>query len=188
MFNNEIVKLGSVLFLVTFTVALLLALGNLATADRIEQLNIKLQEEAQKEALPAAESFEEVSFEKIPDNVNNVFKGIKNGETVGYCVSVTSQGFGGDIEMIVGADTTGKITGVNIVEFQETPGLGSKAGEDKFLVQYVDKLISDTIKVIKTGSAAEDEISAISGSTITSKAVTDGVNSASEVLRNIIGE
>jgi|LSQX01.3.fsa_nt_gb electron transport complex protein RnfG len=190
MRNNEIIKLSLVLFLVTFIVALILAIGNYVTADRIEQLNILLQEKAQKEVLPEADSFMQIPEEEVKKNdinsVQKVYIGEKDGKQVGYCVSVISKGYGGDIEMIVGVDTDGKITGINIVNFEETPGLGSKAGEPQYLDNYINKSVTKILKVVKGKANSDNEISAISGATMTSEAVTKGVNMVSEVLKDMI--
>ena len=88
---------------------------------------------------------------------------------------VAPRGFGGEIVMIVGVNTEGVVTGVVITEMSETAGLGAKADDPSFLSQYVGK--SGSLTVVK-GNAGETQISAITGATVTSRAVTDGVLAA----------
>ena len=68
----------------------------------------------------------------------------------------------------------------------ETPGLGAKAKDEAFINQYNSKLTDENLAVIKNGTPAENEIVAISGATITSSAVTKGVNTAIELFKNNI--
>lgn len=182
MAKNEMIKLGGVLCIITVVVALMLSLVNIATADRIEELNIQAQDEARKSVLESAEKFEilklDVSTYKV---VSPVYEGLKDGEKVGYCIGVSPNGFGGPIELIVGIDTQGKITGINIVNHAETPGLGSKSTEPWFKEQYEGKSVDKDIEVIKNGTPTDSQIVAISGATITSTAVTTGVNEAIKV-------
>lgn len=180
--ENEMLRLGGILCAITLCVALVLSIANLATADRIEQLKIQAQNEARKSVLRDASDFEQIKLDLSEYNiVSNVYKGLNNGSTVGYCVGVEPTGFGGTIEMIVGIDSNGNITGINLVSDQETPGLGSKAKEPEFKGQFEGKSSSKDIEVIKNGSPAENEVIAISGATITSKAVTKGVNAAVKI-------
>ena len=106
-----------------------------------------------------------------------VYRVLDNGALVGYCVEVVSAGFGGDIEMTVGYTSDGEILGVSIVSLSETPGLGAKVDEESFLSQYKGKQGSLILG---------EDIDAISGATISSRAVTDGVNKASESLRKVL--
>ncbi|NLY43999.1 MAG: RnfABCDGE type electron transport complex subunit G [Clostridiaceae bacterium] len=170
----------------------MLALGNLLTEDRINELNIKTQNEARQEVLPSATEFEEIKVKGLGEGdyktVQNVYVGKNDGNAVGYCVGVAPSGFGGPIEMVVGIDSEGKVTGVTIVNSSETPGLGSKAAEPKFKGQYKGKSTDSPLKVIKSGTPADNEIVAISGATITSNAVTQGVNSAVKVIKEKINQ
>lgn len=82
---------------------------------------------------------------------------------------------------MVGISKDGKITGVEIGNHSETPGLGSKATEPMFKNQYVDKDVSNSLLVVKGSANNDNEISAISGATITSNGVTSGVNAAMKI-------
>ena len=87
--------------------------------------------------------------------------------------------------MIVGVDREKTVTGVKIISMSETPGLGSKAQEPEFNDQFIKKDVSKPLKVIKSGIIDENEIVAISGATITSTAVTSGVNAAVDAVNNL---
>ena len=82
---------------------------------------------------------------------------------------------------MVGISKDGKITGVEIGNHSETPGLGSKATEPMFKNQYVDKDVLNSLLVVKGSTNNDNEISAISGATITSNGVTNGVNAAMKI-------
>ena len=88
---------------------------------------------------------------------------------------MTVTGFGGPIEVTVGVDTHGTVTGLSVggSSFAETAGLGAKAKEPAFTDQFVGKTAPLTLKV---------DVDAISGATITSRAVTDGVNTAAAAV------
>ena len=100
-----------------------------------------------------------------------------NGETVGYCVNVIGKGFGGDMSLMVGYQPDKSIRGVSIVSHGETPGVGSKVGDAAHLAQYNG--LSGELTISKRGDA---DITAISGATISSKAVHEAVLRANEVL------
>ena len=115
------------------------------------------------------------------DIVLEVYEGIKDGQVIGYTIKTSSKGYGGAIELMVGISKDGKITGVEIGNHSETPGLGSKATEPMFKNQYVDKDVSNSLLVVKGSANNDNEISAISGATITSNGVTSGVNAAMKI-------
>lgn len=172
-------KLAGILFAVAFICTLLLVLCNNLTKDKIAELQKKTEEEAQSSVLKAAESFtdEKKYMMFLSDStVTSVLKGTdKNGKTVGYCVKAEPSGYGGKISMMIGLDTDFNVTGIKITSMSETPGLGAKADSD-WIDQFTGK--SGGLEVVKTGNAGDSQINAISGATITSKAVTSGVNSA----------
>lgn len=122
----------------------------------------------------AAPVCEELTAEGIEETVYKVFD---NGALIGYCVEVKSAGFGGDIEMMVGYTADCKILGVSIIAMSETPGLGAKVSETTFLSQYAGG--GDQLEL-------GVDVDAISGATISSRAVTDGVNKASHSLQQVL--
>ena len=181
MSNKEfIVKFAIILFAITFICSLLLVLCNELTHERIANLQKETENAARVEVLPEAESFAEIDV----DTVAEAYRAEdKNGNLVGYCFKAEPSGFGGSISMMVGIDNNLRVTGVKITNMSETPGLGAKAGDKSWIEQFSGK--SDSVTVVKTGNAKDNEINAISGATITSKAVAEGVNnslSAAKVL------
>lgn len=93
----------------------------------------------------------------------------------GYVVTVSGKGYGGAVKMALAIDGDGKIIGIQITDCtNETPGLGQNSSNEAWNGQYKDKTTADEVKVDKDGG----DISAISGATITSRAVTRAVNGA----------
>lgn len=99
----------------------------------------------------------------------------KEGNKIGYVFLVESkEGYGGDIEFSVGVKKDGAVTGIAVIQMSETAGLGSKCAEDEFKNQFIG--VSGKAELVKGEAKEENEISAISGATITSKAITNAVN------------
>lgn len=115
-------------------------------------------------------------------NLKAVIKA-KDSDNVAVCL--TTKGYGGDIFTVVGIDSEGKVINVQITDMKETAGLGDKTMQPEFLKQYIGK--ESGITVIKSG-ASGNQIDAISGATISSKAVTTGVNNSLEIYKAIKGE
>ena len=113
------------------------------------------------------------------DEVDNVVVAKDaSSNALGYVITVTSHaGYGGDITFSVGITNEGNINGYSITSIGETAGLGMKATEEKFSSQFRN-IPATTYTVTKSSPAGENEIEAISGATITSKAMTGGVDAA----------
>ena len=161
-----ILKMAITLLLITAFVAAALAGVNAITKDKIAAAQQEKAAAAMKEVLPGCDGFEAVAF-TADEKVKAVYVPA-NGE--GYVAEVVVGGFGGDITMMVGVKD-GAVCGVAIVSQQETAGLGAVAAENstngaKFRSQFVGQ------------DAQRDSVDAISGATITSKAVLGGVNAA----------
>jgi len=93
----------------------------------------------------------------------------------GYVITViTHEGYGGDIQFTMGVNNDGSLNGISLLSISETPGLGMQA-EDVLVPQFAGRS-AYPFEYTKTGAAAENQIDAISGATITTNAVTDGVN------------
>lgn len=176
-----ILKLAAILFAIAFVCTFILVLCNDVTAPIIAKNAKNAEEEAKQYVLPEATG----GFETVKDfeakGIAEAYVGKDdNGEVVGYCFKVSTKdnenkAFGGEIQMIVGIDKDLAVTGVDLTSLAETPGLGAKADEAEFKNQFKGK--SGKLNVVKSG-AKDSEIKAISGATITSKAVTEGVNNA----------
>lgn len=175
-----------------------LALVHGITRDTIEE-RARQDAEIARKAVLSSDSFELVeNIDEIVagssalSSVKEAYKAIKNNEEVGYVFTVVTKGYGGQIKTAVGIEKDGKISGVKIVEQNETPGLGSKASEKPFMSQLAGFIPNEGLVVVKSKKARPEQIEAISGATITSKAVVDAVQAAvsmsSELAKREVGQ
>ncbi len=187
--GKDMFKLGLNLLIISAVAALLLALTNSVTASTIAQRNEQANAEARKLVLESAQDFEEVKDVKTDNSkgveVSEIYEAKDaSGNTVGYTLKVLPSGYGGTIELMVGIDSAkGQVSGINVVSNSETAGLGAKATDPEFSDQYKGKPLEE-LSVLKNGTPGDTEIKAISGATITSTAVTNGVDAAIEVYNN----
>ncbi len=171
---KQIIKLGGILFIITFSVIVILAAVNDATKDIIIENTHKAENEARAELIEADE------FVLVEEDV---YRAVKDGETVGYTVSEDTAGYGGVISMIVGIKTDGSVAGIRIVTHSETPGLGSRVADDNFIAEFANEVTPITVK--KGGGAEQGEVNAISGATVSCNAVARGVNNAAKKLDDL---
>lgn len=173
--NENPIVLSAVLLIISVVVALLLAFTNSITKDKIAENTLNEQNAAKQEVLPEASEFVYVNYRK--GDIAAVYEGRANGtDVVGWCINVVPSGYGGEIDLMVGITPDMKLSGIKVVSNSETAGLGAKAAEAEFSGQFAQK--SMPLSVIKNGTAKDNEIVAITGATITSRAITDGVNDA----------
>lgn len=167
------------LALITFISGVTLFMFNEMTAPVIAAQAISKQKSALKIVLSTANQFNQLQ--------QNLFKGLDSkGNLVGYVFKVGPKGYGGEISMLVGI-ADGRITGVKILEHVETPGLGALSTDEKpmkgmthsFLGQFKQKTINDDFQ-------AKKDIVALTGATITSQAVADGVREAISYYNEIV--
>ncbi|WP_125154693.1 RnfABCDGE type electron transport complex subunit G [Clostridium rectalis] len=170
-------KLGLVLLIIAAICGLILGGVSEVTKEPIAVQNKKTLDEANAEILPSAKTFEESKGFSPEGIVLGVTEGKDGSDLKGYTIKVAPKGYAGAIEMMVGISTEGKVTGIKILNHSETPGLGANAPEPKFSGQYKDKEAKQ-LEVVKGSASADNQIEAITGATITSKAVTNGVNEA----------
>lgn len=186
---RDIFKLAGILFAITVIAAVLLGFTNMATSDKIAQQLIQENIDARKAVLPTASEFELIEDAELESAIQSefqiieeVYEGISDNKVVGYTFKTTPAGYGGEIALNVGISIDGKVTGIKVVSHSETPGLGAKSTEDYFQDQYKDKPIDNPLEVVKTTPANENEIEAITGATVTTNGVTDGVNMAIDLF------
>ncbi len=196
---KKILKDTLVLAIITIAAGLLLGLVYRITKEPIARQNEKTKLAAYNNVFENLESYKELDnldeAQKAVGNagyqavvVNEVVEAFdKDGKALGLIITVTDKdGYGGDIRMTVGIDTAGTITGLEILEISETAGLGMKAKEAEFRQQFVG-INADKVEYSKSGKAAANEIDAISSATITTSAVTDGVNGCIAVFKELGG-
>jgi electron transport complex protein RnfG len=190
---NKIIKDACILFAITLVAGILLGAVYDVTKAPIAAQNEKAKQEAYKAVLPDADTFEAISGVTCDDDnvimvsgyandeISDIVAGVKNNKIVGYVITVTdSAGYAGDIKFSVGVGTDGTYKGTSILSISETAGLGMRAKTDPSFLSQFNNVKVDSFTLVKdgTGSSADDKIDAISGSTVTSKAMTSGINAA----------
>ncbi len=166
---SAVVKPAFTLFVICLVVTALLAGTNLLTKDQIAKQAQITAEESRRVVLSEAESFEKS---------DGCYIGTSGGETVGYVFETEAKGYGGTVQVMTGIDMQGSITGVVILSHSETPGLGANAERASFTDQYKQTVPENGITLVKNKAPAAGEVEALTGATITSRAVTDAVNAA----------
>ena len=200
--NKNLVTDCIKLCVITLIAGLLLGFVYNVTKNPIAAQEEKAKQEAYKAVFADAEKFEAVKadqqdIQKVlkskdlgQNTINEIAKAVDNsGKTLGYVFSVTNpEGYGGDVTLSVGIKNDGTVNGYETLTINETAGLGMKAKEDEFKSNFKNKK-ADTFTVVKDGSGKNDDskIDAISGATITSKAVTSGVNSCVAYAKTLKG-
>lgn len=157
------------------------------------------KQEAYKQVFEDADSFDDLEVDAkeaaeavkaagVDDGaeINEAVEAKQGGETIGYVITATDpNGYGGDIQVSVGIQNDGTVNGIAILSINETAGLGMKASEPEFYEQYSGKQ-TDHFYVSKDGGEGE-QIDAISGATITTRAVTGAVNASLGYYQNVLG-
>lgn len=171
------------LFLICTIVTLLLAVTNTVTVPEIERLRIETENKMKAAVLPITSDFSEAKTVTLDEVEYTYYEGYdENKEIVGYVFTTSSKGYGGELEIMVGVNADGTVSGMDFLSISETPGLGMNADKDSFKSQFVGK--SGEIGVNKT-NPGDNEIQALTGATITSKAVTNAVNIALKLFEEV---
>lgn len=190
--KNKIIKDALALTLITLVAGV--ALGGVyeITKDPIAKQEAQAKAEAYEQVFTDAAAFEAVEMDDtltktIRDQLDQ--EGYKaqsieevmraedqSGETLGYAFTVvTSEGYGGDIQFSMGVQNDGTLNGISILSIGETAGLGMNADTPAFKDRFVGKQV-EKLQYTKNGATQDDEINAISGATVTTNAMTNGVN------------
>ena len=177
---QAMLKEAGILFAITLIAGLLLGFVYELTKEPIRLQEEKAVQEACQAVFADAAHFEELDpYTPSSDTAQKLSDtGITIGtvyEALGYVIQTTSsEGYGGNIVLYVGIRLDGTVNDISILSISETPGLGMKAG-DVLVPQFHQKNVK-SFTYTKTGSTSDSEIDAISGATITTKAVTNAVN------------
>ena len=174
-----VLRLAGTLFLIAALVALALAGVNSITKPVIDELNAKATQEAIAAVLPGGFDTEITDFADATGIVSKIYQG-----EAGYAVEVGPGGFDNTITMMVGVDNEGKVLGISVVSHTETAGLGAVAAAGTpagiaFRDQFVGA--SGAVSVTKDGGTMD----AITGATITSRAICVGVNAALDAVAGL---
>ncbi len=172
-------KAWLILFVISFVAALALALTNLVTEGPIKEQNLKASNASRLAAMPNADAFEEQALVEGAA-IDSLYAAAKGGELVGYIGQATASGYGGKIEVVLGIDKSGKITGISVggPEFAETAGLGSRTRDPEFTDQFLGLSASPSLG---------GNIDGISGATISSTAVADAAKKVYDYAAALMG-
>ncbi len=180
---KETIKIISVLTIVCSTCAFLLTFVYSSAQEKIE-LNAKGKvEQALTNLAPEAKQIKEfIVGEDTIYELND-----KSNQLIGYGFTAAGQGYQGTIEMMVVVDAKLEhLQGIEIIKSLETPGLGSKIKENSFREQFEDLSIFEKIEYTKDEAIKNNQIKAITGATVSSRAVANILNTRIEKLRTQI--
>lgn len=189
--NKKIIKDALMLTAFTLVLGFLLGIVYEVTKEPIAKVNYEKQQNAFKQVFSNADKFEAVEFDKeealtlmeengFKDSIDDVQAALDtSGDVLGYVITVTAKdGSQGTITFSVGIQNDGTVNGYSITSISETPGLGMKAKTDEKFYGQFENMNVDSFVVVKQETTKDGEIEAISGSTITSKAMANGCNAA----------
>ncbi len=195
--TKAMIKNALILFAITLVAGVLLGIVYQVTKDPIAYQEKLAQDKANQSVFASAATFDDVAIDEagaaaaVADHTGVTIQSVKEakdagGAVLGYVIQVKSKGYGDFITYTVGITNEGSVNGISIISIAETPGLGMNA-EKVIVPQFVDKAATN-FSVVKSGqlSDANTQIEAISGATITSRAVTEGVNAAVSYFENVL--
>ncbi|MBQ9437570.1 MAG: RnfABCDGE type electron transport complex subunit G [Lachnospiraceae bacterium] len=193
---QAMMKDAGILFAITLIAGLLLGLVNMVTAAPIKEQEELARVSAFQEVFADAVDFPSVDADGATSviladfpmqQIDEVVEAKDaSGNTLGYVVTVTTkEGYGGNIQFALGIRNDGTLNGMSILSIAETAGLGMRADE-VLKPQFAGKNV-ETFTYVKGGAASgDDQINAISGATITTNAVTNGVNAGLFYFREVL--
>ena len=198
---KKILKDAFALLMITMIAGILLGFVYSITKEPIAQ-----QEQLTKERSCQEVFADAVSFENDNDHLETAAEAMKaagyevqtlseilvakdaSGNALGYVLSlIDPEGYGGNISFMMGIRMDGTLNGISILAISETAGLGMNANTDAFKGQFANKKV-ESFTFTKTGSTSDSEIDAISGATITTNAMTNGVNAGLAAFSSLGGE
>lgn len=191
--KSAMIKDALILFVITVVAGLLLGVVYDVTKEPIAQQKAKAKQEACANVFAAATAFETVTDLRCLNingvDIEEVMRALDgDGNLLGYVITVTDhEGYGGDIQFSMGVTLDGTLNGISLLSISETAGLGMKAG-DVLVPQFANKGTSDKFTYTKSGATSEYEIDAISGATITTNAIVNGVNEGIGYFYKILEE
>ena len=189
---KEMMKNTGILLVITLIAGLLLGLVYQVTKEPIAEQEAKAKQEACQEVFADAASFEPLELQAVDESTwsgegYGVMAAMDSaGSTLGYVITVTTkEGYGGDIQFTMGIRSDGTVNGISLLSISETAGLGMRA-EEVLKPQFAGKNVAK-FAYSKSGASADNEIDAISGATITTNAVTNGVNAGLYYFQTVLG-
>lgn len=169
--GNNMIKPVVILVIICAIAGCILAVVHAKTQPLIDANDLAAKTATYKETLPEAEDFEELSCD-----IEGVTAVLKSTNDVGYVITAQSRGYGGQVPVAVAIDDSGTVLKLVCMSNDETPGLGSKVQDESFTSQFTG---------IEAKEITIDDIDAISGATISSKAVVAAINLAFQAFAQI---
>ncbi len=185
---RNILNISGKLALICTVAAIALAFVNQITAPKIEAYNkekLIIALSAVSKNYTISEKSTLVSKDDTDSEfsmVNEYYTLTENGSITGYILSVTANGYGGPMDMIIGYESNGEIIQARLLKNAETPGLGKEAEKPEYMEVFLSKGDSDPIPLRKNQLPAE-RADAISGATITFSGVSKALYSGSEFVK-----
>lgn len=189
--NDNIIKNALILFGITLIAGFLLGLTYEVTKAPIAKQQEIIKKNALQSVVTKATEFKNVEVEEDSNlpGVEGLYEAYNGSDVIGYAFEMTAtEGYGGNISLMVGLGTDNTILGIDIVKHAETPGLGAKADESLFKSEFDGEMADDLVVVKYAPSDTDGEISSISGATITSRSVTNAVNVAIDYYDTYLSE
>lgn len=188
--EESILRPGLILFAICAISGLILGFAHMVTQKPIESKIDSVNKAALEEVLPqGSEGLEEIDIEDGANEGQSVIIDHVYKVQGGFAFKVTGKGYAGDpIEMAVGIDEQGTVTGLSIISSSESPGLGAHASDLSFRRQFVGKSADQDLMVTKTGASLDNEIDAITAATRTTSGVTAAVNRVFAYYRQFLKE
>jgi len=167
-------QLGFVLLLITALASGILAYINGLTAPIIEENQRITKENARKEVMPDAVSFEKIGIY----NEEGVFAAKNDtGEIVGFTFLASLYGYSSDVKSMVGVTKDMVVNKIKVISQTETPGLGANCEKPEFQAQFSNKDLQQ-MKVDKDGGSIES----LTGATITTRTIANSIKNGMEYL------
>jgi electron transport complex protein RnfG len=170
MTGKDIIKITLTLVVFYVIGGFILAFVYANASPKIYRNNEEAEKKALKQLIPEADDISKLGDWSIHDKHAKYFMAKKGGETVGYIIQSFGKGYSSYINTFVAVDKGFNVLKINILSHAETPGLGDEIEADYFQNQFKNKDI-EHLKVLKTET--KEYIQAISGATISSRAVTE---------------
>lgn len=188
---KDIAKIALRLIIITIAAGLLLGLTYNSTEGPIAQQEALAASESRRQVLSSATDFEPIDLAalNLPEEysvIQEANRGVSSGETVGITVYMIVKGYSAGLNITVGIAADGTVAGVSIGSHSETPGLGANAAYPSYLSQYAG--LTPPANVVKTSPQDAGDVQAVTGATITSKAVAGAVNMAAQFFNDYVRE
>jgi Predicted NADH:ubiquinone oxidoreductase, subunit RnfG len=171
-FRDGMVGPSIILVAICSVMAIALAMVNEMTAPKIAEVEIAAANETRALVLPEGDAFVELVGIALPEGVTEVYAA-ENG--AGYVISSGAKGYDGTVTYMIGIDPEGNVTGINMFDHNETPGLGTKIAAPSYLAQYL-------------GTTDPSMVDGISGATKTSNSLKNALLQAKEAWQLAVKE